>query len=412
MFYSLIFRNVFFQFLSRGTTTFVGFITALLIARHFGASGFGDFTKVSAFVGLFYLFVDFGLNAIFLQRSKIKNSFAELFYTRFLFSLAGFILIVLISFFLPYSKETGVGFPTYIKIGIVLFAFTIFNQGFLITSSAVFQRKLKYEFLFISQIIGSLINLALIVFFVLKNFSLLFIFGSFSLSGIIASLISLFLTKEKITPISFKIPKKLISQSLPIGLMLVFNLIYFRADMIILSYFKTSTDVGIYGISYRFFDFLLAIPLFLSNALYPILLKNIKNPRNLFAVFKNYLFVFISLSIVLVIVFWFSSPLFRLIKPDFALAINPFRVLLLSLPLFFLTSFFQWIAIAFKKQYFLMKLYLISALVNILLNLIFIPKAGYMAAAYITLATEGFVLFVLTFVLVKKNFIRMGITNG
>ncbi|KKP94943.1 MAG: Polysaccharide biosynthesis protein, membrane-associated [Candidatus Levybacteria bacterium GW2011_GWA2_36_13] len=407
MHFSLVFRNAFFQFISRVSTTFVGLITTLLIARHFGASGFGDFTKVTVYIGFFYLLVDFGLNAIYLK--KRKKVFAELFYTRLIFSLIAFVLAILISIFLPYSESSEIGFSDFLKVGIFVFGFSIFNQGLLLSSSAIFQKRFTYQNLFISQIVGSFINLLLVIFLISNNFSLIYIFLSFVVSGFVSGLISLFLTGEKFIPKSFNIDRNLIIRSAPLGLMLIFNLLYFRADMLILSYFKTSAEVGIYGLTYRFFDFLLAIPLFLSNALYPIMLRDIKNPRKTYRIFKNYSFVFISFSLVLIAIFWFSSPLFNLIKSDFTSAIHPFRVLLLSLPLFFITSLMQWFLISFEMQKRLMFIYLFSAVLNIVLNLIFIPKEGYMAAAYITLISEFLVMISFFAILFKKNFFRMGV---
>ena len=139
------------------------------------------------------------------------------------------------------------------------------------------------------------------------------------------------------------------------------------------------------------------------------MLRDIKNPRKTYRIFKNYSFVFISFSLVLIAIFWFSSPLFNLIKSDFTSAIHPFRVLLLSLPLFFITSLMQWFLISFEMQKRLMFIYLFSAVLNIVLNLIFIPKEGYMAAAYITLISEFLVMISFFAILLRKNFFRMGV---
>jgi O-antigen/teichoic acid export membrane protein len=83
--------------------------------------------------------------------------------------------------------------------------------------------------------------------------------------------------------------------------------------------------------------------------------------------------------------------LFILIKTDFANCIIPFRILLLSLPFFFTTSFLQWVLITLEKQKYLMYVYLFSVILNIVLNIIFIPQFSYLASATITLISEGLV---------------------
>src|SRR5258708_21706150 len=124
--------------------------------------------------------------------------------------------------------------------------------------------------------------------------------------------------------------------------MLFFNLIYFRIDVLVLSLFQNTSAVGAYGLSYRFFDFLIALPLFLSNALYPTLLASQKNISIFFKVLHKYVAISLGLSIIIIIPLWLLAPYFSLIREDFTQSIVPFRLLLLSLPFFFLTNILQW----------------------------------------------------------------------
>jgi O-antigen/teichoic acid export membrane protein len=232
------------------------------------------------------------------------------------------------------------------------------------------------------------------------------LFG-FVFSNFITSFILLFFAKEKIFAISLdrEFTFKIIKASWPIGLMLIFNLVYFRADMILLSIFKTSHDVGIYGLSYKFFDFLIALPLFLSNAVYPLLLKTRNNSQEFFNLTRKYFLVFLGTSLLVIIPFWFISPLFILVKSDFAASVIPFRILLFSLPFFFTTSFMQWILITLGKQKYLMIVYLLSTVLNIVLNIVFIPQYSYIACAIITLVSEALVFVFLLIPLLKARII-------
>jgi O-antigen/teichoic acid export membrane protein len=177
--------------------------------------------------------------------------------------------------------------------------------------------------------------------------------------------------------------------------MLVFNLVYFRVDTILLSLLKTSNDVGVYGLSYKFFDFLIALPLFLSNSLYPFLLANKKNTRKFFLLVWNYLLIFAITGVFLIIPFLFLSPVFTFIRNDYVLSVLPFNLLLFSLPIFFVTSLLQWTLITLGKQKFLMWVYFASTIINIILNLIFIPQYSYIASAIITGVTELLVMIIL-----------------
>lgn len=401
--HGVIAKNTLFQIIARLTTSFTTLIITILIARTFGVVGYGDFTKITTYVGIFYLVVDFGLNAVFLQRDT-KKGFRDLLYLRLGLVLVFLIILNAGAFILP-SRDFQIGFSPFVKLGILIFSFSLFAAAILFSSSALFQKRLRFDLLIKSQAIGALTTLLLVLVFITFSLSLYYILLAFILGGLVGGLVSLRLTQEKILPIEIhvSIAKSLITESLPLAGMLIFNLIYFRIDVLLLSLLRPTADVGVYGIAMRFFDFLIALPLFLSNSLYPIFIEGQKNKRSGIPILKTYLLTSVMCSLVLMVVFWFLAPLFSLIKPDFSFAILPFRILLLSLPVFFATSLLQWMLIAQKKQKFLLVVYLVSAVANIFLNLIFIPTGSYIASAIITDVCEGFVLLTLVYmVFVKK----------
>jgi O-antigen/teichoic acid export membrane protein len=403
--HKLVAKNTSYQILARGITSFIGFLITLIIARKFGVTGFGDFTKITSYVALFYLIIDFGLNAFFLQYENAR--FKNLFYLRMLISVGIFLLLNVIAVFLPYNAVLGTGFSAAERFGIFIFSFGIFAQSIILSASAIFQKTVNYFFYMVGMVIGSVINLIVVLIFAFLNFSLIYILFGFVISSFVGAFALLIFAKEKIFPLSLDkhFATTIMKASWPLGLMLIFNLVYFRADMFLLSILKTTQDVGIYGLSYKFFDFLIALPLFLSNAIYPFLLK-IKTDQKLFFKLTNkYFFVFLIASFIVIIPFWFISPLFTLVKTDFSGSILPFRILLLSLPFFFTTSFLQWVLITLGKQKYLMVIYLLSTLLNIVLNVIFIPQFSYLACATITLISEGIVFVFLLIPLLKYRII-------
>ena len=403
--HKLIAKNTLYQITARSVTSFIGFLITLIIARKFGVLGYGDFTKITSYVALFYLVIDFGLNAFFLQYENAK--FKNLFYLRMLISLGIFLLLNILAFFLPYNAALGTGFSAVERFGIFIFSFSIFAQSIILSSSAIFQKTVNYYFYMLGTILGSVVNLIVVLIFAYLNFSIMYILFGFVFSSFVGSFALLFFAKEKILPFSLgkEFTSKIIMASWPLGLMLIFNLVYFRADMFLLSILKTTQDVGIYGLSYKFFDFLIALPLFLSNAVYPFLIKAKSDKKLFFDLTNKYFLVFLLSSFIVIIPFWFISPLFTLIKSDFTNSMLPFRILLLSLPFFFTTSFLQWTLITLGKQKYLMIVYFFSTLLNIVLNVIFIPQFSYVACATITVVSEGIVFAFLLGALFKYRII-------
>jgi len=390
-------KNVFYQLISRLVTAFTGFVVTIVIARYFGASSYGDYTKITATVALFYLFVDFGLNAIYLQEDSDHSHFKDLFYSRTLLSFLLTVLLGIIVFFLPFNVAHNSGFSPTVKLGIIFYSTTIIFQAIQQSALAVFQKSLAYQKLVGANVIGSIIILLFALYAAYASISLNMLILLLSVGSGVSAFASLLFAHKKLTPLSIDIQfvKKLFVKSVPLGLMLVFNLVYFRIDSILLSFLKSSQDVGVYGLAYRFFDFLIALPLFFSNALYPKLLESSKNFRNLNQILRFYVFLYTIISVCLIFGCFLMSPLFSYIKPEFANSVLPFRILSLSLPLFFFTSLLQWILITLKKNTYLVYVYGGCALLNIVLNFIFIPSYSYVASAVITGISEAVVLLCL-----------------
>ncbi len=407
-----IFTNTFYQILTKVFTSASGFIITILIARYFGAKGYGDFTKITAFVGLFYLIADFGLNAIFLQLEEKEARLNRLLSLRLLLSVLIVLAVNCSVLLLPFNRSQDIGFPPELRLSSFIFSLTIIFQAILLSSSAIFQKKLRYDLYMLSMTAGTVITLILISVFSIMQTPLEYILLSYVFGSAISAAISLLVIKEKLKPFGFNrnFAAKILKDSLPLGLMLFFNLIYFRVDIIILSLFKNTVDVAVYGYAYKYFEFLLAIPLFLSNAVYPFLLGSLKNLRSYYAFSQKYILIFLLISIFVMIPAWLLAPLIAVVKKDFIPSIFIFRILLLSLPVFFLTNILQWILIAKNKKAYLLKIYILAALLNILLNLFFIPKYSYIAAAIITGVSEGLILILLSikFLSLKSQESRTG----
>lgn len=374
-----------------------GFFITILLAHFIGLKGYGDYTKVTTFVAIFYLIADFGLNAIFLKLNEKEARLNYLLSLRLLIALLLIIIINVVVIFLPSANSQDIGFASYLRLPVFIFTLTIIFQSVLFTSMAVFQKKLKYDLQMYSIICGTILTLFLVIAFSLKQMPLEYILISYVLGNALSAVISLILIKQKFTPLKFNTTfyAKLLKDSSPIGLMLFFNLIYFRADIIILSFYKSVSDVALYGYAYKYFEFLLALPLFLSNAVYPFLLRSLKNLRNFHQLAQKYILVFLILSILILGFAWFLSPLIAIVEKDFSASILILRTLVFFLPVFFVTSILQWILIAKDENKFLLLTYSLSALINIALNIIFIPIYGYLAAAIITGLSELFILAIL-----------------
>lgn len=385
--------NTFSQVVARIISSGVSFLITLLIAKSYSITVYGDFAKVIALISLFYLIIDFGLNPVFLQKTDNKKRFKELLFGRLSLASLLFIGVNLFASLLPYNSHTHVGFSPLLRLPILVFSLTFFTEGILYSALAVFQRELSYKYLLYATSIGSLITLLVVYLGTLFTHSLLLIFVGFFLGGLGESIFALLFTKEQLVPIIIqtRFTRRLFIETAPLTLMLICNMLYFRIDMLILGSLRPSQDVAVYDIAYKFFDFLIALPLFVSNVLYPILIKHERENTSEKKEVLRYVGVYLLFSLVIFFPLWFGAPLLQYIKPQFLAAVLPFRLLLLSLPVFFGTSVLQWVLIAKQKQRFLVYVYVAALIGNVALNIHYIPQDGYIAASIITGASEALV---------------------
>ncbi len=397
-------KNTLYQVLARVVSSGISFLIVLLIIHKFSLE-YGDFAKITAYVSLFYLVTDFGFNAIFLQRDDIRMRFRDLLYPRIIVAGVVFIFVNTLALFLPYNHLLNTGFSPMVRLGIGIFSVTLFTEATLYTCLAVFQRELKYELFLLSELIGGLVTVCTVGILISMNAPLLSLLYAYVFGGIIQSITALLLTKEHVLPARFDVKffAQLARETLPIGLMLLFNLVYARIDLFILAMYRPTADVAIYDLAYKFFDFLVALPLFLSNSLYPMMIDSTKNNRITTATVRKFILLFFTLALPLVAIVWIISPFIRVIKPEFTAAALPLRILATSLPVFFATSILQWILIAKKQQKKLMIVYLFATVANILLNLYFIPLYGYVGSATITGISEALVGIILGIIVFTRH---------
>lgn len=406
----IIVANTGAQILIKLITSSTTLLLTLAVSYFFGLNTFGSFTKIIIFVSFFYLFIDFGINPIFLKEhyEHIEELFFNLISLRIILALITFLIIIFITFFLPYNSVTGVGFSPFEKGGIMLFSFTLFTYALILSINSLYQKLLLYHLTITPNLISSGVTLLFLIGGVAFH-NIFIILFSYVLSGIclflllyqiIARHLVLKVKLERVIDFS----RKLLTASFPIGLMLILNIIYFHADTMILSLYKPTIDVGIYGFSYKLFEFFIALPTFFSNSVYPILLEKAKNNDSFNREIKQYLLILLVLSVIITLIVFIFAPLLKLIKIEWAFSVMPLRILSLSFPFFFLTSLFQWILIIKNKKIHLIFIYFISMMINIFSNFIFIPKYSYIASSYITVFSEGiiFILMILAFLNLKR----------
>jgi len=400
-----VFYNAGAQILGKGFTAGTTLIVTLLVGRSLGPAGFGDFTKIFVFVGYFYTFADFGLNSIYIAKSNPQNEkllFRVLVSLRLVMALVFVALALLVGFFLPYNAAENTGFGPLVKIGIAVASATILTQALYTSANSLFQKNLRYDLSTVAAISGSLVILLSVILTTASGGSITQYVLAYVVGGVVTVFVAYLILYKRWQILVFPKIDRLafsnyLSKSWPVGLALILNLLYFRADVLILAWVRQPQEVGIYGLAYQFFEASLAVPIFFVNAIYPYLAAVYKqNIGKFYKNFKFWVLVLLAISVLLSVFLILVSFLIPfLYDMRFAPSRGPLVILASGIPFFFLSALLWHILIIYDRQKNLVLVYGAGFIFNLAANLIFIPKFGYIAAAANTVISEAFILLLL-----------------
>lgn len=403
--------NTFYQLLGRFLTSFSTVIVTIIITSNFSIADFGNFVVITSYISLFYVFTDFGLNAIYVRevgndKAKQANYFRNLIGIRVALSTVFAFLAVAILGFSNHSSQ--------VKLGIILALGILITQSLSMSVLAFFQTKIKYQYALIGDFLYTLSAVCLVYFSAIFGSNILLVILALVIASFIKTSTLLYISKIRFDisgiEFDFKFWKKFIITALPIGLITIFSQINAHIDkqIVFLSSYNTNLGydgavaAGIYGLSYKVFEFAIVLPSFIMNIGFPIMIqKKTEGFSHLLNFSKKLGIILLSLGLLCLFIGWFITPFLIDIlgQGKFIDSVYTTRILLFGFPLFFITPLSLWLAITLKKELEILFIYSFVAVTNIVLNLYFVPVYGYNAAALITILSELLLLFLTAFLL-------------
>jgi O-antigen/teichoic acid export membrane protein len=395
----IIFKNTFWLYLSEIISKGFRLLVFIYIIRILGPKDFGILEYLLSFVGIFFLFADFGIPTIFIreyQQQKNKQQQINIFFTLKVILSIIFSLFALGSYFLS-KKFDGFLFYFYFILFYFLMSIESFYENFFIAIE-----KTEKKFLF-----NTLMSIALALFIFVglifvKN--ILAVILSYVLSAFLGIIFAHFLTLSE-TKIKFYFDNKLIKYYLYNGLPLVlFGLlgyIFFTTDKIILTHLRSIEEVGYYSVAVRILSFLFVIPSLFSTAIYPYLAYKIEKREWIIIkrLFKNMLLgLFLSGFFIALFIYILSPIIIHIFfGNEFNYSIKILQIFIWIIVFVFPTNFLDYFLISSKNQWLDFWITLVPAFLNLILNFIFIPFYGVYGAVFSSIISQ-ILNFILTFI--------------
>ncbi|MGA2667113.1 MAG: flippase [Patescibacteria group bacterium] len=401
--------NTLVQIIGKVITTIISLFLVAALTRYLGVSGYGQYTTIFAFVQFFAVMADFGFFWILVREiakpgTDVDTTASNILTLRTIIGILVFTLSFLIGIFIPQYAAFKWG------IGVVALAslFLSLNSTYV----GIFQNRLRMDKAAITDASSRAIILIITLYLIKLHLGLSSILWAYTVGNFINFAMSAYLGRVFIRfrlRFDFDYWRKLFAEAVPMGIVLVLGLIYFKIDTFMLSLMRTSRDVGIYGPPYKVLEILLLLPAMFMGNVFPIVTKYIyqNDERLAGAIQKSFNFlVILGLPIILGVIFT-ATRIIRIvagenfvkahtIPPVFGLAATSptaLQILVIAICLSFISSMFGYLIIAVGKQAKLIAPYLFLVVFNVGMNLILIPRISYIGAAIDTVLTEVLVLF-------------------
>ncbi|MDP2933012.1 MAG: flippase [bacterium] len=386
-----IFYNTVLQSAGKIISVVLGLITIAYLTPYLGQVGFGEYTTVTAFMGFAGILADLGLYLVATKEISApgadeKKILGNIFSLRFITVVSSLTLGALAALLFPYSTAVKQG----MFVGILAFSFVSGTQVLV----GVFQKYLVYYQLIASEIIQRLIMLASTILFIFWKLDLVYFIWSLALSNAAHFFISLALA-QRFIPFRLRFDwlfwKYILSKSWPLAFSVVLNLIYFKADTLFLSVLKPAEDVGVYGLSYKFLEVLLAFPAMFAGLIMPFLAKHAFSEWDKYRLYLQKSFDAILLAVVpmVTVVFFYARPIVNLVGGQiYADADRVLKILILATAVIYLGNLLGYTVVALDSQKKMVWGYFWGMIIGLSSYIILIPRFSYFGAAIGTVIVE------------------------
>ena len=405
--------NTIIQTIGKVIGIILGIATVAIMTRYLGREGFGAYTTILAFLQFFSLLFDLGLYLVLtneIARPEVDRQYLlNNFFTLRLVSAIFFLLAVS-------AAVWAFPYPLLIKEGVIVASLSLFFISLIQILTSLFQQELKMDRVAIGEIIGKVIFLALVILAVYYQLGLLYVLVAMVL-GSLANFLSVYLASRHYLRLSLsfdiKFWLKILQKSWPVALSSVFVLVYFKADTLILSLFRSQAEVGIYGAVYKILEVLIAFPALFMGLVSPVLaLTSAAGDWERFNRVFQKAFDFFSLiswpmvwgTIIL------ARPILSLIAgPDFVLGAGVLQILIVATGVIFFAHLPGYTIVAIGRQKEMVRNYLLAALGALIAYLVFIPTYSYYGAAVVTLLVETFIFVMALRIVLRQTPARLSL---
>lgn len=399
---SKIFHNFSWLFLDKLIRLALSLFVSIVVARYLGPAQYGIWSYLLSITMFFTTFVSLGFQSI-LPRELIKHPEKEqsLISTVFLFKVSGgvigFALNVLL--FVWFKRP-----DTELLLMMSLMASLLIFQSAEV-SDIFFKAKLQAKYSVIGRNIAFIIVALLKLYFVYNHYDLVYFVATNSIEMLIGGVFVFFFYFKKGYSISLKsidwsLGKVLLKDGLPMAISGLMVMLYMRIDQVMVTDIAGNTANGIYSTGVRMIEIVYFIPIALADSFFPGIVYSKKHEgekyqKNMLGFYSIMTYISIGIMLVTVII---AKPMMAIFfGAEFEGSGAVLQVFGFSIYATFLSNANGKFLVTENYKHILLLRSLTGLTVNVLLNLLWIPKFGFIGAAYASFVSYFIPIIVLVF---------------
>ncbi|MDZ4217247.1 MAG: flippase [Candidatus Gracilibacteria bacterium] len=372
-----------------------------------------DYKLIYTYLAFFGIIADFGLFTIAVREmSQAKDQeeqqfiMGNLFGMRFFTILIAMVMASLFIFLIPTENYTMT-----VKFGVTIAAITTVLTMMASTTSSILQVHLRMTMPTIALALGKIVMAAYIITIIIFFQDIPYAFYHLIFAGITGAFMTFVITWHYTrkwfpfrTHFRFDYWKRIFKEALPYGAAIILSTMYYKMDILLLSFMRDKQEIAIYGYPSSIIEMLAIFPIYFMNSTLPTLSRAFAESSEKVKKIIQLSFNFIALITLPMVIggVILSRPLMAFVMNQEFLTGNvagyygadiAFQLLLLPTIFAFVNTLFSFVLIASGKQAKLLKINLFGVLFNLITNLLFIPSYGFIAAGITTLLSEALVIW-------------------
>lgn len=395
--------NVAWATIGKIVRVFTDVLVSIFVARYLGPSQYGLMSYVVSFISIFSIIADFGLDNIEIREIAKPNSDKNVIIgTAFTLrlSLAIFAFLAIGVDLLISHKDTETTVMICIYSLIILFKSCNVIRNY-------FTAIVKNKYVVISEIVRSIIMTAVKVVLLLVKAPLIFFVAALMMDFAVVAggyITSYKNTVGRLRDWTFdkNVAKYLLKESFPLLLSGAAIVIYQKIDQVIIKNLLDNESVGYFSVAIKFAEFILFIPMTMSQTIAPLLVKDFESDKERYKIRSQFFvdsIVWISIGCAIFV----SCFSYYLIKYTFGsqymaavpvLQIMAFKTVGTALS----NTSGQLIIIEGKQKWAAIR-NLFACVICVSFNYLLIPKYGIIGSAWTTIITVAFSGFLGNFII-------------